>query len=222
MRGWVYVITNQAIPGKVKVGYTQRHPHHRAAELDGTGLPLPYSVEFAALVEDPQDAEAEAHDWLFEFRAGREWFDCSVREASEAIRGCSEGQLIFHCRSDGFDAAPKGYRRTEYSSSRVLPEELYLPSPALAIVVGKRPLTRTDATRLVWGYIKAKGLQDPSVRWRINCDVILSAVCGADQASMFELTKSVSRNLARLCQDSALFRPLLPATPCLHWVSSPR
>jgi len=28
--------------------------------------------------------------------------------------------------------------------------------------------------------------------------------------------------LTRLCQDSALFWPLLPATHCLHWVSSPR
>ncbi|KFC76184.1 GIY-YIG nuclease family protein [Massilia sp. LC238] len=45
MKGWVYVITNKAIPDLVKVGYSRKDPELRAAELNNTGAPHPYMVE---------------------------------------------------------------------------------------------------------------------------------------------------------------------------------
>jgi hypothetical protein len=34
MVGWVYIITNESMPGLVKVGYSSKHPEYRAAELN--------------------------------------------------------------------------------------------------------------------------------------------------------------------------------------------
>src|SRR4249920_1322726 len=36
------------------------------------------------------------------------------------------------------------------------------PSPALAAIVGDKPLPRTDVTKKVWDYIKKNNLQDPA------------------------------------------------------------
>jgi hypothetical protein len=46
MKGWVYVITNLAMPGLVKVGYSRKDPELRAAELNSTGTPHPFVVEY--------------------------------------------------------------------------------------------------------------------------------------------------------------------------------
>ena len=40
--GWVYILTNEAMPGLVKIGYTMNDPAIRAEELSSdTGVPLP-------------------------------------------------------------------------------------------------------------------------------------------------------------------------------------
>lgn len=47
VRGWVYVISNESMPGVVKVGYSFKDPKERAEELAYTGAPTPYLVHFA-------------------------------------------------------------------------------------------------------------------------------------------------------------------------------
>ena len=71
-----------------------------------------------------------------------------------------------------------------------------MPSPALAMVVGDKAMPRTEITKRLWGYIKAKGLQDKVNRRMINPDENLAAVFGGKkQVSMFEMTKLVSKHL---------------------------
>ena len=86
MKGWVYVITNKAMPGLVKVGYSMKDPEMRAAELDHTGSPNPYVVGYEVLVEDPRDVETTIHSRLGSQNAGKEWFRCSLEEAIRAIQ----------------------------------------------------------------------------------------------------------------------------------------
>src|SRR5687768_7619858 len=67
------------------------------------------------------------------------------------------------------------------------------PDDALAAVVGKDPLPRTEVTKRVWDYIKANNLQDPNDKRTIKADAKLKAVFdGKDSASMFEMTKLVN------------------------------
>ena len=61
MNGWVYVISNKAMLGLVKVGYTTKDPELRADELNHTGSPYPYIVEYEVLIEDPYQVEQRVH-----------------------------------------------------------------------------------------------------------------------------------------------------------------
>jgi T5orf172 domain-containing protein len=85
-RGWVYVITNEAMPGLVKVGYSTRDPHDRAQELNHTGSPKPFRVSHDVLVLEPQKVEQAVHKELEHLSHGKEWFKTSVERASNAIR----------------------------------------------------------------------------------------------------------------------------------------
>jgi len=69
------------------------------------------------------------------------------------------------------------------------------PSSALAAIVGGNPLPRTEVTKKVWDYIKKNKLQDAVNKRMINADDKLKALFGKAQASMFELTKYVSKHL---------------------------
>lgn len=72
------------------------------------------------------------------------------------------------------------------------------PDDALAAVVGKDPLPRTEVTKRVWDYIKANNLQDANDKRTIKADAKLKAVFdGKDSVSMFEMTKLVNGHLKK-------------------------
>ena len=72
------------------------------------------------------------------------------------------------------------------------------PNDILAVVVGAKPLPRTELTKKLWDYIKKNKLQDKKVRTQINADAALQAVFGGKKSvSMFEMTKLVSGNLKK-------------------------
>ena len=69
------------------------------------------------------------------------------------------------------------------------------PSGPLAAIIGTTPLPRTEVTSKIWAYIKKNKLQDSVNRRMINADEKMKALFGKAQASMFELTKYVSKHL---------------------------
>lgn len=73
---------------------------------------------------------------------------------------------------------------------------LVTPSPELAHVVGAKPLSRGDAMKRVWEYIKKHDLQDPQNKRRIRADDNLRPIFeGNESLSMFEMTAYISRHL---------------------------
>jgi hypothetical protein len=90
IRGWVYVIDNQAMPGLVKVGYSTKDPTLRAKELAGTGTPHPFRVIFDALVDEPREVEQAVRAILDQHREAKEWFKCSSSLAIAAIRSSAK------------------------------------------------------------------------------------------------------------------------------------
>ena len=97
MRGWVYVITNQAI-GSVKIGYTMKDPVLRARQLNNSGVPHPYVLAYDALVTDPKNVERQVHKKLLSRRDGKEWFKCSVQEAVAVIRETVGDRVLMQTR----------------------------------------------------------------------------------------------------------------------------
>ncbi len=70
------------------------------------------------------------------------------------------------------------------------------PSAMLALVVGSKPLPRTQVVKKLWEYIKKHKLQDKVKRTMINADAALKDVFkGQKTVSMFEMTKLVNKHL---------------------------
>jgi chromatin remodeling complex protein RSC6 len=70
------------------------------------------------------------------------------------------------------------------------------PSPALAEIVGAKPIPRTEVTKKLWAYIKKNGLQDAKNKRMIKADASLKTVFGGKAAvNMFEMTKLVGKHL---------------------------
>ncbi len=68
-------------------------------------------------------------------------------------------------------------------------------SPALAEVVGNKPLPRTEIIKKIWDYIKKNNMQDKKNRRMINADTKLRPLFGKEQISMFELAKVVNKHV---------------------------
>jgi chromatin remodeling complex protein RSC6 len=71
------------------------------------------------------------------------------------------------------------------------------PSPALAEIVGSKPLPRTEVTKKLWAYIKKHDLQDPKNKRMIKADAALKVIFGGKATvSMFDMTKLVGKHLS--------------------------
>ena len=82
--GFVYAMTNEAMPGLVKIGMTCDHPEERAKELSSaTGVPFPFKVVVCKKVHNPREKEAAMHELLsalgFRVNEKREFFNCSLQ-----------------------------------------------------------------------------------------------------------------------------------------------
>jgi len=92
MKGWVYIISNKSMPNIFKVGFTMKDPIERAKALakDNSGVPFPYDVDYAILIDDPRSIEKAVHKNLHEFREGKEWFRCKYADVKAAINTASQ------------------------------------------------------------------------------------------------------------------------------------
>lgn len=69
-------------------------------------------------------------------------------------------------------------------------------SDALAEIVGRGPMPRTEITKKLWDYIRKNKLQDAKAKRFINPDAKLAKVLGtSNQIDMFQMTKKVSNHV---------------------------
>jgi len=83
----VYILINEAMPGIIKIGWTDNSIEQRMKELDKTGTPLPFTCYYAKRVEDPRFVESKLHEAFDEFRIreNREFFRMSPDQAKAAL-----------------------------------------------------------------------------------------------------------------------------------------
>ena len=95
----VYILTNEAMPGIIKIGWTDSAVEQRMKELDKTGTPLPFTCFYAKRVNDPRFVESKLHEAFDEFRIreNREFFRMSADQAKAALEIAS-----------GEDVTPQG------------------------------------------------------------------------------------------------------------------
>lgn len=73
---YVYILTNDAMPGIIKIGLTENHVTERILQLDTTSVPVPFQCYYAARVEDNKKVEKALHTAFgdFRLRPNREFF----------------------------------------------------------------------------------------------------------------------------------------------------
>jgi len=81
-------LSNEAMPGLIKIGQSAADPDNRAVELDTTGVPASFFVEYKGLFPDYARLERLVHLHLAEYRyrQTREFFRISPLEGIEAIK----------------------------------------------------------------------------------------------------------------------------------------
>lgn len=83
----IYVLTNPAMPGMVKIGYTI-DLKQRLKGLDSTSVPLPFRCEYALQVSDSLAAEKLLHDAFGDrrIRDNREFFEVDASRVIAAMK----------------------------------------------------------------------------------------------------------------------------------------
>ena len=82
----VYVLTNPAMLGYVKIGKTD-NLEERLKSLDRTSTPLPFQCEYAAEVNDADKVEKILHDIFVDkrVRSNREFFEVDPHQVIRAL-----------------------------------------------------------------------------------------------------------------------------------------
>ena len=123
----------------------------------------------------------------------------SARSAKSAKSASSRGRSTKSAKSaarTGGSKSAKSSRRGGGGRANAAFMAPVQPSPALADVVGEKPIPRTEVTKRLWAYIKKNGLQDQKNKRMIKADEALRDVFGGKATvNMFEMTKLVNKHL---------------------------
>jgi hypothetical protein len=103
-RGFVYVMSNPSFTNNLlKIGMSSRDPStFRAKELETTGVPTPFDVEYVAFAKGYRSLEKKIHKALEQHRPNknREFFDISLLDAVINIKSLIAPFLVFdECNS---------------------------------------------------------------------------------------------------------------------------
>ncbi|MBS1647131.1 MAG: SWIB/MDM2 domain-containing protein [Bacteroidetes bacterium] len=91
-------------------------------------------------------------------------------------------------------AAPKKAKTKRKASPALM--KPFTPSAALAEICGGKAAPRSEFVKKLWAYIKSHKLQDTKNKRMINADAKLKPVFnGANQVSMFDMSKHLSKHL---------------------------
>lgn len=85
----IYILTNQAMPGYVKIGKTNNSIEQRVRELSAsTSVPLPFTVYYACAVKDANFVEHQLHDAFDNNRVNprREFFQIAPERVVAALK----------------------------------------------------------------------------------------------------------------------------------------
>ena len=93
---YIYVLTNNTMPGLVKIGFTKNKPSERVKQINAaTGVPLDFKVEYQYPCFNAHDLEKEIHAYL-ENEVGnrtnrkKEFFNMTVEQAISVIERIGE------------------------------------------------------------------------------------------------------------------------------------
>ena len=78
MNGFIYILSNEAIPNLLKIGYTARTVEQRLKELSTTGVPGKFLIELYFEIENAYVFETLLHKALHDYRYDKEFFKTDI------------------------------------------------------------------------------------------------------------------------------------------------
>jgi len=90
-----------------------------------------------------------------------------------------------------------GKKTTGERKKRTMNQPKYKASKELEAVVKQKELTRPEATKKIWDYIKENKLQDPGNKRRIIPDDTLGKIIGSEPIDMMKLSGFLSKHLKK-------------------------
>jgi T5orf172 domain len=119
----VYVLTNEAMPGLIKIGRTEGDLAVRIKGLYQTGVPLPFELFYACEVQNSVFVEAQLHEAFGDHRVSknREFFKLAPERAKAAlslakVREITLGDEIFETPEEKAEVEA-AKRRTRFQLS---------------------------------------------------------------------------------------------------------
>ena len=123
MLGFIYIMSNPAHSGLLKIGQTSKDPLVRRKDLSSTGVPEEFVIEYQALTSDYRRQEKLVHQKLNKVRhsSKKEFFSVSVPEAINTVRGQLGDKIkyeeVFHTTPEDLKKASS--RKTTMASLKV-------------------------------------------------------------------------------------------------------
>ncbi|HDY7694945.1 TPA: GIY-YIG nuclease family protein [Vibrio vulnificus] len=115
--GYVYILSNELMPGLLKIGLTRRSPEERARELSSsTGIPIDFQVEYEVYAPNAKLLERTMHTRLDRYRVNhkREFFKLGMTEAISLLSMLAYEQILNHnSYSHGIDETFNSYEAIE-------------------------------------------------------------------------------------------------------------
>ena len=92
----VYILTNESMPGYIKIGFTHGTVEDRLKQLDKTNTPLPFERHYSAEVEDCEKEEKWLHSIFADRRVRdkREFFKMNPEYATLALKRVEIKEVI--------------------------------------------------------------------------------------------------------------------------------
>lgn len=187
----VYVLTNAAMPGLVKIGKTtQLEVEERMKQLYGTGVPIPFDCAFACQVKDATEVERALHFAFGETRINpnREFFKIEPERVIAVLKLLKVDDITARFEQQlEADIEQVDKQSAQHLKDTIRPKmnfsELGIPVGAILVsrdgrmqvtVVGEKKVSLngaicslTMATRRLLGYPDDRPLQ-PSPYWTYN------------------------------------------------------
>jgi hypothetical protein len=122
MVGYIYFLSNPAMPGLLKIGFTARDLFERLSELRTTSVPLPFVLEAAFHVNRPTECERLIHKALEQYRhtGDREFFQIGLRDALEQVWGHIQAAMVVTESDDDFDSDPHPFPELKLEEEELL------------------------------------------------------------------------------------------------------
>ena len=92
--GHVYVLSNSAMPGLIKIGFTTRSIRERIEELSHTGVPAKFEIELEISTVVPEMLEKRLHILFAPYHFQKEFFKCDLEIATKIIKKHLKSYLL--------------------------------------------------------------------------------------------------------------------------------